>query len=137
MSVKEKIQDADFKKGSVVLLIVAALVFIVWDLLPFISKKIGDTLSELIQLGMYKNPALIFGFGMLIGHWLFRNETMKMNSFVTFTVMGIVFLAIGVGVVVQYTRPFILPTCSVLLLFASGFIAGHFLWPLDAIKGYK
>lgn len=131
----KKVKDGNFKAVSIALLAGTALVFAVWDFVPFVSRAIGDTLSELIQVGMFKFPAVPLAWGILNGHWIFRNDSMEMNNALTFGAIGFVLVALGISILVQHVRPFQMPTWAVLTLFSTGFVAGHYIWPLNALKG--
>lgn len=59
----------DYKWPTVVIVLVSTVGLIVYDIIPAISRPLGDTISEVLRDWSYRYWVIPLAFGVLNGHW--------------------------------------------------------------------
>lgn len=108
------------------------LILIAWDVIPYLSRESGDTISEFIGNSASRHPSIAWFSGVLVGHFFWPglsiplSRTIKMlwvPSAILFSIDFIGILPSGPG----------LPLPTLLI----GICAGHLFWPLPPGRGRK
>lgn len=117
--VRATLEAVDYRRLSQILIVLATVLLIGYDFLPFASSPDHDTLSEVMRDTALASSALPFGWGFLAGHffvqWLPRRLTHAQA----------LSAAAGIALAVHVVSP---PGWAAVLL---GVGAGALLWPLD------
>jgi hypothetical protein len=59
---------------SKILIGTAVVGLAIYDLIPFLSRREGDTVSEVMRDGAKQQPALPFALGFVCGHWFWTGR---------------------------------------------------------------
>ncbi len=118
--VRATLEAVDYRRISQILIVLATVLLIGYDFLPFASSPDHDTLSEVMRDTALASSALPFGWGFLAGHffvqWLPRKLTHLQALSCAAALAAVVHAADAPG------------WLAVLL----GVAAGAVLWPLDS-----
>lgn len=106
------------RKETVVLIIVAVLVLVAWDIYVWLEPTPGDTISEIVRDVAWQYSVLPMSLGVLGGHF-FWNGYHKGNFWV---LVGIVLA------VLIFDLVFVLSVYP-LVPFLVGMFFGHLFWP--------
>lgn len=68
------------KRVNIWILIAITVALIVWDIVLATDAVKGNTISELIALYDQRFPIIRFAFGVLCGHWFWRQRQKKEES---------------------------------------------------------
>lgn len=112
---------------TIVLICVATVGLIAWDIVPALAEGSGDTISEVMLGWAWHHPWIPAASGVLCGHlfWPLRAKLDYLNRTAGgMLVYGVVFLLADVGVTLAGQRPTMLP----LLPFLPHVVLGHFFW---------
>lgn len=113
------------------------LVFIglsVYDVLPYLSKADGDTISEAVQYAASRVLVIPFAFGVLLGHWhMPRADALFGQPASVFLLLWLAFLVFVLGLSLRhFGLTTSLPFFSFLVI-VFGLLSGHFLWPMKPL----
>ena len=114
----------DLEAISKILVIVTGIIWAVYDILPFMTKKRGDTISEVIAVWGSKFLTLPLAFGTLMGHFFWVNPGAVPSP----TVLASLLLSsIAYDIINARTSETKIPAIIPLLI---GIPIGHYFWPL-------
>jgi hypothetical protein len=131
----DKLRESDYRIASIALVIGTIIVFVIYDVLPYASRAVGDTLSEVIQDGLYSSFGLAFGWGVINGHWCWKApDGTEMNPSIVIGLVSCVLAMVIVSAVLQRYRPFVMSNLMVFGVVSAGIFAGRYGWPLDGVK---
>jgi len=102
------------KKATTIIMVIALLVLIGWDIYVFIEPTPEDTISEITLWWAKKTPFIPFGLGVLGGHFTWPGGYTKIPILV---VLAAAWLVVGIFLSIPPIFPFL-----------TGVLAGHFLW---------
>lgn len=120
----ERIKQGDYLKFTLGLLVWGAILIIIYDVLPAISEKLGDTISEQTALWSLFLIIIPAGMGTLMGH-LFGPQWFRTNGWVTLALIPYALALAWCG-----WRGLLQPLTHnmVCLVFCSHFVLGCFTW---------
>lgn len=109
----------DYRRISQILIVLATVLLIGYDFLPFASSPDHDTLSEVMRDSALASSALPFGWGFLAGHFFVQWTPRRLSHAQALSA------AAGLALAVHVASP---PGWVAVLLGAA---TGALLWPLD------
>lgn len=122
----------NFRLGSIILIIVTLVVWIIYDIFAALSGQPGATESEVIRDWAYSVSFFPYGLGVVAGHWFINRKKIWSPPWSNI-LMGVswgtilVWMMIDFLFKVQYTLYPLIP-------FGVGMAIGAILWPLKPAK---
>lgn len=123
--IADRILETDYRAFTVFLLIAGPIIIILYDILPAVSKVLGDTISELTRLWSLKWHIIPAGVAVLCGH-LFGPFSWRTPGWITLTVL----LTYGLTLIALGLKGWAMPRTyiAVCIIFHINFWLGATLW---------
>jgi len=122
----------NYKIITDVLIVVVVCGLALYDVLPALSERAGDTISEAVQNAIYHNVVVLFMLSVLIGHFSLPRESSLLGQPASVvTLVGIAWIIFAAGFGLRNAHITISSPVVGAVIIALGLVAGYLLWPLS------
>jgi hypothetical protein len=109
-----------------ILLVTTGVVWAVYDIIPFLSKERGDTISEVISKFGKKYITIPFMFGVLMGHFFWTSDA-DPKPLILVLVIALIVLFDFINNK-YFSKEVSIPSIVIMMV---GIPVGHYFWALN------